>query len=194
MFYQRTTLLRDFLFFFYALFLFGSTFSIALAQVALGFATVLFIILAIAHRYNPFAGSLKWFYSFVGLYIFWMLVSALLGETPLRSVLILKEEWLFIAMPIGIYLLEKDHYRRRLLTVFAVGVGIFSLYGVVQLLTGVHWFKSVAPNPGPEFGFVVKGNFPSPMTFGNYFATATAFLGILTLTGWKEMQRCRNRS
>ncbi|UCD64304.1 MAG: O-antigen ligase family protein [Candidatus Zixiibacteriota bacterium] len=186
---QRTRVLRELLFYFYALFVFGSTFSIALAQVSLGISLLLFIIVAAAERYQPFDKSLRWFYGFVGLYILWMLIACLAGKTPLRSILILKEEWLFLTVPIGIYLLSGERYRRRLLNVFTVGVGIFALYGVVQMITGVHWFKSVAPQPGSEFGYVVKGNFPSPMTYGNYFGTATAFLAGLALAGWKDFTR-----
>ena len=43
--------LTDALFFFYALFIFGSTFSIALAQMALGVSLALFITVIVVHRY-----------------------------------------------------------------------------------------------------------------------------------------------
>ena len=175
MLYQQKKLLNDLLFGFFTLFIFGSTFSIALAQVALGISLILFIIIATNIRYNPFVRELRWFYAFMGLYILWMFISSLLGDTPLASVKIMKEEWLFCAVPIGIYVLYKEDFRKRLIAAFAIGTGLFALYGLLQFLTGVHWFKSVAPNPGPEFGFVIKGNFPSPMTFGNYFAAAGGF-------------------
>ena len=58
---KRLKFLNDVLFFFYGLFIFGSTFSIALAQLSLGFALVLFIIIAITVQHNPFV-SIKQFY------------------------------------------------------------------------------------------------------------------------------------
>ncbi len=185
---QQKKLLNDLLFGSFALFLFGSTFSIALAQVALGLSLVLFLIVAIGTRHNPFVAELKWFYIFTGLYIVWMFIASLMGDTPVKSILIMKEEWLFCAVPIGIYLMAKDGYRQKLLSVFAIGVGIFTLYGLLQFFTGVHWTKPVAPNPGPEFGYVIKGNFPSPMTFGNFFGTAGAFFAGYLLARWTTIE------
>jgi O-antigen ligase len=187
MIYQHKKLLNDLLFFFFALFVFGSTFSIAMAQVSLGLALITFIVAAIYLRYNPFVWELRWFYVFVGLYILWMIISALKGRTPLASIKILKEEWLFCAVPIGIYLLGQDNYRRYLVRIFAIGVGLFSLYGLIQMFTGVHWFKSVGPDPGPEFGYYVRGNFPSPMTFGNYFGTAAGFFAGYVVARWRQL-------
>ena len=54
--------LQTALFFFFALFIFASTFSIALAQTALGLALVTFIVTIIRDRYNPFVRNLRWFY------------------------------------------------------------------------------------------------------------------------------------
>ncbi|UCG61814.1 MAG: O-antigen ligase family protein [Candidatus Zixiibacteriota bacterium] len=187
MLYQQQKLLNDLLFGSFALFIFGSTFSIALAQVALGLSLILFIIVAIGTRYNPFVAELKWFYIFTGLYIVWMFIASLLGDTPVESLLIMKEEWLFSAIPIGIYLMSRDNYRRTLLTAFAVGIGVFTLYGLLQFFTGVHWTKPVPPNPGREFGYVIKGNFPSPMTFGNFFGTAGAFFAGYVLGQWSKL-------
>ncbi len=186
---QRKKLLRDLLFIFFTLFVFASTFSIALAQVALGLSLILFIVIAATTGYNPFPGQLKWFYISVGLYIFWMLLASLFGNTPVESILILKEEWLFCAVPIGIYLLSREDYRRRMMYAFATGTGLFALYGILQFFTGVHWFKSVAPNPGPEFLYVIKGNFPSPMTFGNYFGTVAGFFAGMVLAGWNNLDK-----
>ena len=107
MIHQRNKLLSDILLAFFTLFIFASTFSIALAQISLGLSLALFIWVAVVTKYNPFVKELKWFYLFIGAYIVWMFISALMGDTPVKSMLILKEEWLFCAAPIGIYLLTK---------------------------------------------------------------------------------------
>ncbi len=186
---QYEKLLKDFLFFSFALFVFGSTFSIALAQIALGISLALFLILVYNTRYQPFVENLKLFYIFIGGYIAWMFLACLFGDTPVKSMFILKEEWLFCIVPVGIYVMSKEAYRQKLVVVFAAGVGLFALYGLVQFFTGVHWFKTVTPNPGPEFGYVIKGNFPSPMTFGNYFGTAAAFFAGVLAVGWSELSK-----
>jgi len=116
-----------------------------------------------------------------------MLLASLLGETPVESILILKEEWLFCIVLIGIYLLGNERYRRRLFFLFCIGVAIFSAYGIVQFFTGVHWLKTALPEPGPEYGYIVRGTFPSPMTFGNYFGISGALFAGYVIGGWSQL-------
>jgi O-antigen ligase len=169
-------LLHDLLFFFFALFIFSSTFSIALSQISLGLSLALFLIVIATTHYNPFVRSLQWFYLFVALYIFWMLLSALVGSTPVQSAWIIKEEWLFCTVPIGIFLFDFPRYRHKLIAAFGAGVMLISVYGIVQHFTGIHWFKAIPPKAAPDLGFVVCGNFSHSLTFGNYIGTAAAFL------------------
>ena len=182
--YLETTL-----FLFFALFIFGSTFSIALAQMSLGVSLVLFLVLVVVARYKPFVSSLRWFYLFVALYIFWMLLSALVGPTPLRSILIIKEEWLFCAIPIGIFLFGRRQYRHKLVAAFAAGVMLVSIYGIIQHFTGVHLFNATPPRAAPDFGYMVCGRFSHSLTFGNYYGTAALFLAGLALAGGRQLSR-----
>ena len=123
----------------FSLFVIASTFSIALAQISLGVSVFLFILVAIRERHNPFAGAAKPLYFFIALYLGWLLLAAALGKTPLQSLLMCKEEWLFAAIPIGIYLFRKMLYREKLLFAFAIALGIVSLYAISQFFTGSHW-------------------------------------------------------
>ena len=177
------------LFLFFALFIFGSTFSIALAQMSLGVSLVLFLILVVAARYNPFVPSLRWLYLFVALYVFWMLLSALVGPTPLRSILVIKEEWLFCAIPIGIFLFGRRQYRHKLAAAFAAGVMLVSIYGIIQHFTGIHLFNATPLRVAPDFGYLVCGNFSHSLTFGNYYGTAALFLAGLALAGHRQLSR-----
>ncbi|MDH3890607.1 MAG: O-antigen ligase family protein [candidate division Zixibacteria bacterium] len=168
--------LTDALFFFYALFIFGSTFSIALAQMALGVSLALFITVIVVHRYQPFVDSLKRFYVFVALYIIWIFVCSMLGETVGRSLYIMKEDWLFLIVPIGVFLMQNKTYRERLMAIFAVGVLLVSIYGLLQYSLGLNWFKDSALTAADGFGYRVRGNFSHRLTFGNYYATAALML------------------
>jgi len=163
------------LLFFYGLFIFGSTFSIALAQTSLGLALITFVLLIFVQRYNPFVRSLRRFYIFIALYIFWIFVSSVAGATPLRSLAMMREDWLFLIVPIGIYLMQNETYRRRLITAFAVGVILISVYGLLQYSFGLNWFKDSALTAADGFGYRVRGNFSHRLTFGNYYATAALF-------------------
>jgi O-antigen ligase len=185
--------LTDILFFFYALFIFGSAFSIALAQMSLGLALITFVIVIIVQRYNPFVASLKRFYIFVALYIVWIFVTSLIGATPARSLFIMKEDWLFLIVPIGVYLMQNESYRRRLIAIFAVGVLLLSLYGLLQHFFGLNWFKSSALTAADGFGYRVRGNFSHRLTFGNYYATAGLFFFGYAMTRGDDLSRRQRR-
>ena len=179
-------ILTDFLFFFFSLFVFSSTFSIALAQVSLGVSLTLFLLIFILKKENPFKGSLKKIYIAIGLYVLWMIISALFSRTPIESLFTIKEEWLFFAIPIGIYLLKIESFRNKIFLAFAIGVCIVSVYGIIQHITGVYWFKKTPPIKAFDFGYIVKGFFPHRLTFGNFFATASMFLLGYLVIDWKN--------
>ena len=181
--------LSDFLFYFYALFIFGSTFSIAIGQMGLGIAAVLFVLLFMLKKKNPFPSQIRWFWLAIVLYIVWMALASLFGATPEKSISILKEEWLFIGVPIGIYLFSKEQYRHKLLVAFAIGIALVSVYGLIQYVTGVHWFKATPPNHTSSFGYIVKGFFAHRLTFGNYYATASLCLWGYLLFGWNYISQ-----
>lgn len=181
-------ILSDFLFFFFALFVVSSTFSIAVAQLSLGVSLLLYLIILFLKKENPFAGQLKLFYSAIGLYIFWLFISSLFCETPIESLIILKEEWLFFAIPIGIYLFQKESFRKKIFISFVAAVCLVSIYGIVQHFTGIYWFKKTAPYEAFDFGYMVKGFFPHRLTFGNYFAVVSMFLLGYLVTSWKELK------
>lgn len=181
--------LNQALFYFFALFIFSSAFSIALAQISLGVCLIMFLTIAIVSHYNPFPSSLKWFYLFIALYIFWMLLSALLGSTPLKSTLIIKEEWLFCVIPIGVFLFHSPSCRNKLVVAFAAGVMLISIYGIIQHFTGIHWFKATPLKAASDFGYLAYGNFSHPLTFGNYYGTASLFLAGYALAGSKWLTK-----
>lgn len=177
----------------FSLFIFGSTFSIAFSQIALGISLSLFLVLAIATRYNPFVRELKWFYLFAGLYVVWLLFTASIGAKPIASLLICKEEWLFGALFIALYLLRDSSNRRRLITVLAAGAMLFSVYAILQYLTGVNWFRHDSLTPAPGFGYRVSGPFSSRMTFANLYATVSMFLLWYGLQRLNDIGRGRRR-
>ncbi len=180
-------ILSDFLFFFFALFAITSTFSIAVAQIALGVSLLLYLIILYLKKEFRLSGHLKLFYISIGLYIFWMVLASLFSEAPLKSFLSLKEEWLFCAIPIGIYLLQKESFRTKIFISFAVAVCLVSLYGIAQHFSGIYWFKKTPPVAAFDYGYMVKGFFPHRLTFGNYFATASMFLLGYLAVSWKSL-------
>jgi O-antigen ligase len=167
------------LLFFYLLFVFGSTFARALAQMSLGVALVIFLIIVIRERYQPFVRSLRWFYIPVGLYLVWLLLSGLISKDPSHSLYACRKEWLFVAVPIGIYLFQKAELKMRTLQVLAIGVAFFSLYGIVEYFTNTDWlnFEGGSWSPIPV-DYQISGMYERTLTYAGYYSTVA--LALLT--------------
>ncbi len=168
--------LNNLIFYFFSLFLFSSTFSIALSQISLGLALIVFLALMILTKKNFFEPELKYFYLAVGIYLLWNLIAAAASGTPLKSLLMLKEEWLFLIIPIAVHLMRQKFYRSGLLMMLSAGMILVSIYAIVQHYTGWHWFRSWAPPLASDRTYYASGGFHHYLTFGNYFAVAAIFL------------------
>jgi len=168
--------LNNLIFYFFSLFLFSSTFSIALSQISLGLALIVFLALIILTKKNFFEPELKYFYLAVGVYLLWNVMAALASGTPLKSLLMLKEEWLFMIIPIAVHLMRQRFYRSALLMILSAGMILVSIYAIVQHYTGWHWFRSSAPPIASDQTYYASGGFHHYLTFGNYFALAATFL------------------
>ncbi|MBU2652582.1 MAG: O-antigen ligase family protein, partial [Bacteroidetes bacterium] len=160
----------------YLLFVFSCTFSIAAAQITLGLATVLFLLTVMLIRYHPTRMPLGVFYAFVLGYVIWLAMSSAVASTFVNGILTVREEWLFIAIPIGVLVASDDVNNRRLFAAFGSGVMLIALYAIIQHFTGWYWLKSHPLPPAPDGGYLACGNFPHPLTFGNFYATAALFL------------------
>ena len=168
--------LNNLIFYFFSLFLFTSTFSIALSQISLGLALIVFLALIILTKKNFFEPELKYFYWAVGIYLLWNVIAALAGATPLKSLLMLKEEWLFLVIPIAVHLMRQRFYRSALLMTLSAGMILVSIYAIVQHYTGWHWFRPWPPPIASDQTYYASGGFHHNLTFGNYFALAATFL------------------
>jgi len=189
---NRDSLLNNVIFFFFALFIFSSTFSIALSQISFGFSLLAFVILVILRRFNPFVGNLRNFYLAIGLYLLWMTLSLLVNDSIPKSLSALKEEWLFSVIPVGVYLFRQKHYRGALVIALAAGVIIVSIYGIIQHFTGVNWFKDYGLIEAANHTFYAIGGFRHNLTYGNYLAVAAMFLTSLAILRGKPLLSAPN--
>jgi len=78
----------------FSLFLFCSAFTIAGAQIALGWSTLLLVSLLLVERRFPAAQGLRPLWWALGIYVSWLVISAVAGPSPLSSLAALREEWL----------------------------------------------------------------------------------------------------
>lgn len=189
---HSSRLLCQLLFLFFALFAFCSAFSIAASQMAFGVSLVLFLVVAIMDRHQPFVKSLRWFYLAVILYVVWLFVTALFGAAPIKSIFILKEEWLFLIVPIGIYLFRNEKTSERLMLSLGVGSIVASLYGLFRFMQDMHWFQEPFHVEGGSSVYQLSGFFSHSLTYGNYMAVVSLFLLGFTVSsfdrlhGWKR--------
>lgn len=173
---SRYNLIERLLIFFFALFVLGSTFSIAFAQISLGLSIIVFLFCLIFRHMNPFSGELKNFFLLIALYIVWEATASLLGKRPLGSMTLMKDEWLFLIIPIGIVVFNIYNERINIMKMLVAAVVLIGIYSIIQHFTGEHWFKDQQLVGNPEIGYRPEGNFPNTMTFGNYYAVMALFL------------------
>jgi len=184
--------LNNLIFYFFSLFLFSSTFSIALSQISLGLALIVFLALVIFTKINFFEPELKYFYWAVGIYLLWNVIAALASGTPLKSLLMLKEEWLFLVIPIAVHLMRQRFYRSALMMMLSAGMILVSIYAIAQHYTGWHWFRSGAAPIASDQTYYASGGFHHYLTFGNYFALAATFLLAYALLQKEKVTRKLN--
>ncbi|MDZ4723323.1 MAG: O-antigen ligase [candidate division Zixibacteria bacterium] len=176
---SRTLELLTFIFF--ALFVFASPFSIALSQIAFGISLFCFIALSFNGDVLPRLRPLNPVFRMIGIYLVWLTFSAYMSDRPVFSLSMLKEEWLFLIVPIGAYLCRDEKQCAILIRIFAISVALIAAYGILQYFTHTHFLKPSAPDIID--GDRIRGNFSHPLTFANFFGTASLFLLGTALSG-----------
>jgi O-antigen ligase len=184
-------LLRQSQFIALALFAFWSNTSIAISQIFFGISLTCFLILVVAEHHQPFVKPLRPMYIAIGLFVLWIFFTAALGATPLRSMWIAKEEWLFLIIPAGIYAFRDSWKADTLVLALAAGLTLVSIYGVIQHFTGIYWLKDHFLHRVDHEEVRLAGFFSHPLTYGNYTATASLFMVGFVLTSFRRLQGWR---
>jgi O-antigen ligase len=159
----------------------STTFSHALAQIFLGLSLLLTIIIVIIQRSYKQPFKFTPFNLFIFLFLFWSIISALFGPTPWSSLAGLKEEWLFLMIPVVAFLMKDEKSIVTALRIFAISAIVISLYAVWQHFSGMDLYHGNQLIEAPMHGYRVRGFFTHRLTFGNYYATASILLFGLAL-------------
>ena len=157
-------------------FFISTTFSISLSQILLGLALLFSIISIIFRKEKAERPRFGFIGLFILLFIGWSILSALLSSTPWISLLILKEEWLFLMIPVAACLVRSHQKINICLRLFALAAIVVSLYAFWQHFSGVDWYHQTSLAPAPSSGYRVSGTFAHRLTFGNYYAIASILL------------------
>ncbi len=156
-----------------AMFSFSQTYSQLLLVAALPFFIIDNFI------YNRFTLSRfeKKFYSIIGIFLGLQIVSTLVVDDPLKSLWALREEWLYIFLPISLRAFRVKSFQKPFLITFAISILAISIYGAVQHYTGVSFLSSgQAVYQSADGLYRIVGNFYNPLTFGNYIAVVSVFI------------------
>lgn len=157
------------------------TFAIAYSHVLVGIALVFLffdMLLSADLRLSP---SEKRLYLLIGIYVTWEIFSALVNDSPARSLWTLKEEWLFLFVPLALRAMLRERWRERFLFALALSTIVLGLYGWLQ-----HFFLL---NLRPDFALGImpdglaraSGAFHNTLTYGNLFALLSVVFVILAL-------------
>lgn len=160
------------------------TFAIAYSHVFAGVALI-FLFLDLLHSKTiRFSVSEKRLYTIIGLYVSWEILSALVNNSGGRSLWTLKEEWLFLFIPLALRALRaicQERWRETFLIALALSTIVLGLYGWLQ-----HFFLL---NLRPDYALIImpdgfaraSGAFHNTLTYGNLFALLSAMFVTLAL-------------
>jgi len=171
---------------FFAVFVFASAFSIAAAQIALGLSLLMFLASSGWRVWLTFPLPVKRVLTAAGLYIGWLGISSLVNDRPLESLDTMREEWLFLIIPLGVALMTRPGRREFFSNVLAAAILLLSIFAVAQHFTGAYWFSDHGLHTA-RGSYRLAGFFSHPLTFGNYLAAATLFLAGLMVHLWREL-------
>lgn len=162
-------------FYFLAAYFCSTTFTHALSQIFFAGALLFFLLDWGMNRKFSWKPQNELFTIFILLFVGWSVLSALLGPSPLKSLVTTREEWLFLMIPVAAWALVDDKRRQTALRIFAVSAGVMSVYAVIQHFAGEHFYHGERLSPSPGGGWRAAGTFSHYLTFGNYYAMASAF-------------------
>ena len=154
----------------------STTFSHALGQNFLGLSLLFTLIIVIKKRSYKQPIKFSAFNIFVFLFLAWLIISAIFGPTASVSLFGLKEEWLFLMIPVAVYLIKDEKSAVTALSLFALSAMIISLYAVWQHYYGMDLYRGKQLIEAPSYGYRALGTFSHTLTFGNYYAIASSLL------------------
>jgi len=142
----------------------------------------MFVIAAIREGHRPRVSPLRWFYLSVGLYLAWVVVRCLISGAPLEAFNYVREEWLFVIVPLSVYMLRDESRVEAVDLALSAGVILITIVSLAMFFAGVQWsFRDGFETITYEFPRA-RGIFAHALTFGNYVAVAGVYLLARALT------------
>jgi len=160
----------------FLLFVFCSTFSISFSQMALGIAAALFVVVLVTEKQQPPSRPLRWFFMAAALYVGWVVLRSLVCDAPWDCLKNARDEWLFVIVPITVYLARGRRQVDLVAACLSIGILVVTVASIAMLLAGGFWGLRHGFEPFAEEYPRLRGLFSHALTFGNFVATAAVFL------------------
>ena len=163
---------------FYSLvgYFFSTTFSHFLAQISYASALLFAIIAFLSDRGGCHKFRLSAFYIMIISFVGWSILSALFGPTPVASLLILKEEWLFLMIPTVAFVADSENKIEILIKTLAISALLIAIFGIIQHYIAPLVYHGGSLSQDQSGHYRSSGGFSHYLTFGDYFAIAATFL------------------
>ena len=107
-------------------------------------------------------------------------LSGVINGGSVDAIFALKEEWLFVLIPLGVYAARDEIWRDRLIKILLLSTAIMSLLAILQHFAGFP--TKNPPIVSPDGGFRSPGLFDNTLTFGNLIAFLSIFFLSLGFT------------
>ncbi|MCH9031364.1 MAG: O-antigen ligase family protein [candidate division Zixibacteria bacterium] len=154
--------------------------SIFISQSFLGVTLFLFVLDRLVHRSYSSSHSEKIVYRFVFAFVGLSFLSGVINAGSVDAIFALKEEWLFVLIPLGVYAARDEIWRERLIKILLISTAIMSLLAIMQHFAGFP--TKNPPIVSPDGGFRSPGLFDNTLTFGNLIALLSIFFLSLGFT------------
>lgn len=174
-------LLSQLSFLFLLAFAFAIPFSIAFAQISLGLSLICFLPFVHAERNHLWTKSLRAFWIAIAAYVFWLAVACAWSRVPSIAFASIKEEWLFLIIPLCVGLIDS---KKKLFYVFialASGAALFAFYGMLQH----YWLVHVLDLTVGRLRYLarVTGTFSITITYASVYSIISVGIIAYALTG-----------
>ncbi len=153
------------------------SFSQTYSQVFIALALPFFVVDTCIFKRITLSHFEKRLYGIIAVFLALEILASLSSVAPLKSVLALRKEWLFLLIPMSLRAFRDHAFHRYFFGTLTASVALLATYAAIQHYNGMTPLRPGQPMIfSPDGLYRVVGNFHNPLTFGNYLVVVSAFL------------------
>ncbi|HSG99454.1 MAG TPA: O-antigen ligase family protein [candidate division Zixibacteria bacterium] len=146
------------------------TYAIAYSHICLGAALAFLAAEWYLLRPSRLSAADRFVYRLCGVFVALCALSAVVNDTPLQSLSVLREEWLFLLVPLVVFTVKNPRHRNWVVGGALLSTAALALYGWLQRWLGFNLRPELPLDFGPDGFYRASGAFHNTLTYGNLFA------------------------